>query len=260
VPNYFDDQRFGSVGAQREFVAKAMILGEFEKALRLALTTPYEYDRAPQKKEKSILRGHWGDWATCLDRLPRGHARSLTAYLRDHAADFRGALDRLRPELRGLYLSAYQSHLWNRMLAQWLRLHVPAEGLVDVPLRLGSYPMHRALAEDQLGELAALQLPLPSARMQLEAADPRRPLIDAVLAEEGLTVEQMRLKGMQMFFSRGERAALCMPADLKWESAADEKQRGRRKLLLSFELPRGCYATLIVKRITRTQHAGARED
>jgi len=53
---------------------------------------------------------------------------------------------------------------------------------------------------------------------------------------------------MQMFFSRGERPALCLPADLKWESAADENQAGRRKLLLSFDLPRGCYATLLVKR------------
>src|SRR2546430_7959249 len=114
-----------------------MILGNFEKALRLALTTPYEYDRAPQKKEKSILRSHWGDWATCLDRLPRGHARSLTAYLRDHPGDFRGALDRLRPELRGLYLSAYQSHLWNRMLATWLAEYVPPACLIGLRLRRG---------------------------------------------------------------------------------------------------------------------------
>jgi tRNA pseudouridine13 synthase len=253
VPNYFDDQRFGSVGSQREFVAKAMIRGEFEHALRLALMSPYEYDRAPQKKEKSILRGHWGDWATCLARLPRGHARSLAAYLRDHPADFRGALDRLRPELRGLYLSAYQSHLWNRMLGRWLGQHVPADSLVDVPLRLGNYPMHRVLADDRLAELAGLALPLPSARMQLDAADPRRSLVDAVLAEEGLTLEQMRLKGMQMFFSRGERPALCLPADLKWESAADENHPGKRKLLLSFDLPRGCYATLLVKRITHSR-------
>jgi tRNA pseudouridine13 synthase len=62
---------------------------------------------------------------------------------------------------------------------------------------------------------------------------------------------------MQMFFSRGERAALCLPADLKWESAADENQPGRRKLLLSFDLPRGCYATLLVKRITHSRSSAA---
>lgn len=250
VPNYFDDQRFGSVTSGGEFVAREMIRGDYEKALRLALTAPYEHDRAAQKKEKAILRKHWGAWPAVLEHLPRGHARSLAAYLRDHPDHFRGAVDRLRPELRGLYLSAYQSHLWNRMLARWLRDHVRADQLIDVALRMGPYPMHRTLNEQQLPELSALQLPLPSARMQLDPDDPRRPLIEAVLAEEGLTIERMKLKGMQTFFSRGERAALCLPAGLKWESAADENHPGKRKLLLFFDLPRGSYATLIVKRIT----------
>src|SRR5438105_1955440 len=59
VPNYFDDQRFGSAGGG-EFMAKALVLGDFERSLRVALTAPYEFDRTAQKKEKSVLRAHWG--------------------------------------------------------------------------------------------------------------------------------------------------------------------------------------------------------
>ena len=33
-------------------------------------------------------------------------------------------LARLRLELQGLYLAAWQSHLWNRMLARWLHMHL----------------------------------------------------------------------------------------------------------------------------------------
>src|SRR5262249_49967612 len=51
VPNYFDDQRFGSAGAGGEFVARLMVLERYEEALRLALTGPYEHDRRAQKKE-----------------------------------------------------------------------------------------------------------------------------------------------------------------------------------------------------------------
>jgi tRNA(Glu) U13 pseudouridine synthase TruD len=36
---------------------------------------------------------------------------------------------------------------------------------------------------------------------------------------------------------------------LTHEFAADDKQRGREKLTLAFELPRGSYATLLVKAI-----------
>ena len=127
VPNYFDDQRFSSVQSADDFMARFLAQGRFEEALRKALTSPYEYDRAPQKKEKRILLRHWGDWAGCKSLLPRGHAWSLVDYLARHPTDYRGAVARLRPELRGLYLSAYQSYLWNRMLDRWLSEHLPAD-------------------------------------------------------------------------------------------------------------------------------------
>src|SRR5262249_43941168 len=141
----FDDQRFGSVDRQGEFVARLMVLRRYEEALRQALAAPYEFDRAAQKKEKALLNSHWAQWAVLKELLPRGHARSLVDYLAGHPGDFRGALARLRPELRGLYLSAYQSHLWNRMLAGWLRQHCRPEQLVSVRLRLGEVPFHRHL-------------------------------------------------------------------------------------------------------------------
>jgi tRNA pseudouridine13 synthase len=251
VPNYFDDQRFGSVTPGGEFIARFMVLGQFEEALRLALTGPYEFDRAAEKKEKALLRQHWGDWAACKAHLSRGHARSLVDYLLHHPTDFRGAVARLRPELRGLYLSAYQSHLWNRILARWLREHCRMDQLIEVKLRLGQFPMHRGLDASQQAELQALCLPLPSARVRLDPNDPLKPLIDAELAAEGLQVEQLKIKGIrELFFSKGERAALCLPADLQTQTEADERHPGKKKLILSFELPRGSYATLFVKRIT----------
>jgi tRNA pseudouridine13 synthase len=249
LPNYFDDQRFGSVsGEGGEFIARLLVQGRFEDALRLALAAPYEHDRAAQKEEKRLLLAHWGEWAQLKDALPRGHARSLIDYLRVHPDDFRGAIARLRPELRGLYLSAYQSHLWNRMLAHWLRTHLQPEQLRPVALRLGEVPFQQHLNAEQQLALASLQLPLPSARLKLDETDPRAELVRAVLAEEGLELRQMQIKGIrEMFFSRGERAALCLPRELSHEFATDEKHRGRDKLTLSFELPRGRYATPIIK-------------
>jgi len=252
VPNYFDDQRFGSVaGEGEEFIARLLVRGRFEDALRLALTAPYEFDRGPLKKEKALLRERWGDWAALKDQLPRGHARSLIDYLRVHPDDFRGAVARLRPELRGLYLSAYQSHLWNRMLARWLTEHLRPEQLRPVALRLGEVPFPVGLDAAQQAELAALQLPLPSARLKLDAGDPRSELVRGVLAEEGLELHDMQVRGVrEIFFSKGERATLCLPAHLTFESMVDELHPKKSKLILSFELPRGCYATLLVKAVT----------
>ena len=251
VPNYFDDQRFGSVTGDAPFLAKAIILGQYEEALRLALAAYYPHDRRPQKKEKALLRSHWGDWPRCKEELPRGHARSLVDYLVTHPQDFKGAIARLRPELRGLYLSAYQSHLWNRMLAGWLRAHLAPDQLALVPLKLGPVPMHGALDETTFAQLRALVLPLHSPRAVFEGDDPRRPFFEQVLREENLTLDQFKLKGLpEMFFSRGERSALCLPGRLEQETEPDEAHPGLTKIRLHFDLPRGSYATLLVKRLT----------
>jgi tRNA pseudouridine13 synthase len=252
VPNYFDDQRFGSVaGPRAEFIARHLVRGSFEEALQLALTAPYTFDRATVKQEKETLRRHWGDWETCKANLPRGHARSLVDYLRVHPGDYRGAVARLRPELRGLYLSAYQSHLWNRILARWLTEHVPATELRMVELRLGPVPFHTRLEAATVAEMAALSLPLPSSRWKPDANDPRLPLVEAVLAEEELTLRELQVRGVrELFFSRGERPTLCRPTGLAGEWSDDERHRGKLRLTLSFDLPRGSYATLIVKAVS----------
>src|SRR5262245_51641250 len=126
VPNYFDDQRFGSVQPGGEFVGRLLVRGEFEAALKLALTGPYEFDRSATKQGKAALRKHWGDWQACRHALPR----DLGEFLIRNPNDFRGAIPRLHPELQGMHLSAYQSDIWNRTLSRWLRENYPNSGLV----------------------------------------------------------------------------------------------------------------------------------
>ena len=251
LPNYFDDQRFGSVGEKHEFVAKEMVHGNFDRALWLALAAPYEHDRSDAKREKALLREKWGDWAALKAALPKGHARSLVDYLVTHLDDQKGAVARLRPELQGLYLSAYQSHLWNRMLGRWLEQRIGSENLVSVELKLGDVPAPVRIPDDLHGAWDDLALPLPSARLKPDPAAPWSAIVDDVLKEDGLTLPEMKIKGMQKpFFSRGERAGCVRPDNLTSLGENDEKHRTRKKLILRFDLPRGSYATMLVKRVT----------
>src|SRR5262249_13827603 len=80
LPNYFDDQRFGSVGFSGGFVARAWLAGDHEEALRLAIAEPNPSDRPATKQEKAVLRELWGRWPDAKARLAPSPARSLGTY------------------------------------------------------------------------------------------------------------------------------------------------------------------------------------
>jgi tRNA pseudouridine13 synthase len=171
-------------------------------------------------------------------------------YLCDRPHDFRGAWARVNVDLRRLYLSAFQSELWNRILAACLRQTCRPEQLFDVRLKTQTAPFFRVLDDETRGMLRDLQLPLPSARLKLEPG-PIRDLVDATLAEAGLTLRELRVKyPRDSFFSKGWRAAVVSPRDMQVAAGDDELETGKRKLTLQFVLPRGAYATIVVKRLT----------
>jgi tRNA pseudouridine13 synthase len=258
LANYFDDQRFGSVGVSGEFIAQAWCAGNYERALWLALADPHPDDRTDERRQKEILREQWGKWRECKSALERSHRRSIVTYLADKPPDrpdYRGAFARLKVDLRGLYLAAFQSCLWNRMLARFLRQEAPAGELADIQLQLGPAPFFHGLHAEHAARLQAAQLPLPSARLHLNPENPNDApmlkLITGVLAEFGLELRQLRVKyPRDSFFSKGLRAAAVPVAHLEAHHGDDDLYAGRKKLSLRFDLPRGSYATILVKRLT----------
>jgi tRNA pseudouridine13 synthase len=142
------------------------------------------------------------------------------------------------------------------MLARWLETNLPSHQRVYVRQKRNDMPM----ALGPLGELhhqvSNGTLPLPSARLSPDEDLPFavrgwQIALQSVLNEEQIRLEELKLKGMRRpFFSKGERAITCQPAHVSAETGTDERHPGRRRLNLQFELLRGSYATLLVKRIT----------
>lgn len=252
LPNYFDDQRFGSVGPSGEFIARPWCEGNYERALWLALAEPNAHDRPPDRREKQLLRDHWGEWPRLLPELDHASVRRPpVALLTRQPGQFREAFARIRTDLRGLYLSAFQSYLWNRLLAAFLREHCRDDQLVPITLDMGPVPFVQRLDDDQRQSLQGTTLPLPSARLHLDAG-PTQDLMDRMLGELGLELRMLRVKyPRDSFFSRGDRAVLSPVRDLQWRTESDELYPDRRKLSLDFTLTRGAYATILVKRITQ---------
>ena len=116
-------------------------------------------------------------------------------------------------------------------------------------------PFFRGLDRETAQRFQKAQLPLPSARLHLDASNPAQApvlaLIIEVLAEFGLELRQLRVKyPRDSFFSKGQRAVSVAVGNLAAEPDDDDLYPGRTKLALRFDLPRGSYATILVKRLT----------
>jgi len=249
VPNYFDDQRFGSVGVSGDFIARPWCLGDYDRALWLALAEPNAHDRPAVREEKKALCAHWGDWAACRKDAFRPVVRAAMERLCRQPGDCRGAFVRIPQHERRLYLEAFQSFLWNRILAESIRTLFNPADLFDVENARTSVPFYRVDLSTEARERLNQPLPLPSARDRLELG-PLTELYERVAAEFGLECRTLRVKyPRDSFFSRGSRPSIFSPRSLSSDPANDEEHADRRKLLLRFELPPGCYATVLVKRL-----------
>lgn len=253
LPNYFDDQRFGSV-TSAEYPARLMVLGRYEEALQLVLTAPYEFDKAAAQRKKQLIRQNWGRWGNCLQAFRRDTDLPVFQHLAHHPHDFRGAVARLRPEMQGLYLGAYQSLIWNRMLASCVRDHCDVEQLAFIRLKTGPAPVPRQMAAEVRTKLLSMMLPLPSARLPMDSDAVWAPWVEAALHDQGHTLHEMKLPGLRKpFFSKGDRPAFVEPVNLSAGDDHDERYADRFKAVLRFELPRGSYATILVKRLTQVR-------
>ena len=102
LPNYFDDQRFGSVGYSGQFIGHAWLTGDHERALKLAAwPRPIPFDRSGIKGQKRPYCGPTGrrQWTEAKARLERIFVRSQHCDVSGRSSDRlpRGPSRELRP-------------------------------------------------------------------------------------------------------------------------------------------------------------------
>jgi len=259
LPNYFDEQRFGSLAPGADPIGKRILQRDAEGALRAYLTQPFAGDPARVRAFKRLAAGRWGDWEALFEAAPRpSNFRSVLTYLRDHplegadeaerAVIYRKALNLITRRLLSLYLAAYQSLLWNRVAGRWLAV------------RLGQVPAHVELAGERLplyhelppGFERDARLALPGHRA-VYARPELAAIVGRVLAEEGLALGDLKARVLKRaYLPKGERPLLLFPGELAASPPEpDERFPGRSRLTLTFALPRGSYAMLVLKALVR---------
>lgn len=248
--NYFDDQRFGALRHGQGWVMKDVLRGRYDAALRALIAQPSPRAITGDVKLKRLLAAAWGDWERCR-RIARGPVwQRLFAHLQSRPDDFRGALELLPTRQKLIHAYAYQSFLWNRAVDLLLKQELPPYRRVTIRTAAGSYVSWQKTTA-QIGErLRRMDTPLygpegDGGDRAFRAAT-RQVLRDAGLDREDF--ERHRVAGMVL--REEPRPLVVVPRALQVSApAADEEFRGRRKLTLEFGLPRGAYATMLIKHL-----------
>ncbi|MDA1265946.1 MAG: tRNA pseudouridine(13) synthase TruD [Planctomycetota bacterium] len=249
LPNYFDEQRFGNLRHNQGWVMRELIRGGPEAALKRLLTAVSDHDDRRSMAFKSALHRHWGDWHTCRDIAGRfGQHHSVFEHLKQHD-EFAGAFRHVATRIRLIHLFAWQSHLWNRALAAHFDRACSESERFTMRAREGKLVFPKG--ELPLPPTWGGMLPLPGERLQgVELAD-QRELFAAALKPHKVHPDQLDSRGVPGLALKADpRAVRVIPGDLRVRpSEPDPLHRGKDMVRISFTLPRGSYATLVVRRL-----------
>lgn len=246
--NYFGAQRFGSARHGEGWIAQKLIAGDFEGALKLAIATPARKDTGKTRDFTRMTSADWGNWkklAKELPRIPEAHCIDALAA----GKDFKDAFAQLPSFLQALYLEAFQSHIWNRTAHALLTTGVHSGARIKADDEFGEMLFTDAAAIP--AELKSLNLPLLAPSIHIEDHPVWSAAAAGVLSAQDppLTTADLRIPGVKRpFFGAADRQLIAQATGFSITKPADDDlTRGRIKRTVSFNLPRGSYATVVLR-------------
>ncbi len=267
VLNYFGAQRFGSARHGAGFVAPRLMRGDFEGALKLAIGTPARKDTGKTREFSRMCATHWGAWkklAAELPRCPEGRAVEALAA----GGSFAKAFENLPNFTQQMCVEAYQSHLWNataRRLAEQMAAEFTdrwqREGGEEATRKTAFRPVAPLRADDEFGvmlfptarmvDAAWMGVVMPVLGPKSELREPWGAAAAAVLAEEGIKLEDLKIPGMRRpYFGEADRPLFVEAEGFEMtDPERDELSAGgkRVKRTVRFSLGRGAYATVVLR-------------
>ncbi|MDD1743778.1 MAG: tRNA pseudouridine(13) synthase TruD, partial [Methanomassiliicoccales archaeon] len=146
-PNFFGVQRFGSLRPITHIVGKHIIKGEFEEAVLAYAANPVPAESEEAREARRFIQ-ETRDFSEGLKRLPRTlmFERIIAGHLAQRPGDFPGAIMAMPRNLQMMFVHAYQSYLFNRVLSERIRrglpLNQPLVGDVVLPVDKDGLPDH----------------------------------------------------------------------------------------------------------------------
>jgi len=267
VPNFFGTQRFGSLRAVTHEVGLAAVAGDWRGAVLAYLGAPDEREPEDTRRARAYVDDQAAsdepEWRGALERFPArmGYERAMLSRLAEGATP-REALEAVPTNLQRLFVNAAQSYLFNRMLSERLARGLPFDrpvagdvvcftddGLPDTDRlqRVDQRRVDTVTRHCRRGR-AFVTAPLVGTDTDLGDGEPGD-IERAVLEEAGVEPAAFELPGE--FGSTGTRR----PVLVRTGVAVEPGTRDGEALVFRFALPKGSYATVLLREYLKGEPA-----
>ena len=250
-PNFFGVQRFGIARPITHIVGKYLIENDIEKAVMTYIAEPFEgEDEESYKARKFLMETH--DFEEALKIYPKklNFERRIIEHLSKHPNDWENALKKLPSNLIRIFVHAYQSYLFNKILSMRIKRGLPINEAIigdivikDVSANEGTYVNEknerRVNKEMKKGKCfvsgAIIGYATNLAKGEMGEIESK------VMEEEGVEAAKFKMPYMPWLASPGMRRSLFVPLkNMKWKIDGNS-------IFLQFFLPKGCYATSLLR-------------
>lgn len=245
VPNRFGDQRYGALGNSHR-IGRAILRDDYSDAIDEIIGDPTEINHPDWQQAAEAY--HYGDLATAIEKLPR-HCRPerrLLEMVRD-GRNPRKAVRAMPRKLLRLYLSAYQSSLFDRLVDMRLATlkQIYLGDLAYKHINGACFLVTDPTAEQPRADSFEISPTAPLYGYKTKLAEGRTGLLEqSILDQEQLTLQSFHLSGGLAM--SGERRPLRVPIQ------TSECIMEGDDLQLSFSLPKGCFATTVLAEVMKT--------
>jgi tRNA pseudouridine13 synthase len=258
VPNYFGPQRFGN-HRNNHLLGRALARNDAEEFMDEFLGRPSaEFDSPTVFKARSLyVQGQYEEAVKNWPHQFADHRRALRAILAGKGKKKRG-LFTVDKHLQGLFISAYQSDLFNRVLAARMP-NIDKVLLGDMAYKHDNGACFRVEEPDveqprcdrfEISPTGPL-IGQRTTRLTGPAGEIENPILEAESLGESESGHMKRLG------ARGGRRPLrFQPRSASLRSGTDDLGP---YLELRFELDAGCYATTLISEITKDRAAETTE-
>jgi len=261
-PNFFGLQRFGSVRPITHLIGKDLIRGDFERAVMKYVANPSDEEESEANDARAALQ-ETRDYERALKEFPTKltFERTIIGHLKDKPDDYIGALRRLPRNLLMMFVHAYQSFLFNKMLSERIRrgmsIKIPEVGDLVLPLNKAGLPdrdnpisvdeanMPKVLANCRANK--AFVSGLLYGTESNFAGGTMGEIERMTIETEGIERPNFQIVGLREASSSGtRRELLAVYKDFSMSVGLNEAN-------FSFTLNKGCYATAFLREFMKAE-------